>query len=378
MKFSVKIESIEAEVKNSSLIIWSKSPLRILSSAILNGGLEEANGIINVQVSEGCGKDKDDEHWNAKDFLNRKVLSLHLPNDQVVGLMTAAKVQNVAISSKKYNETTVTVLTTAGTTVAVAAGETAASNDDSFKLEKCGTINIILLVDGNLTESCMVDALKTVTEAKTVALRELDVRSRFSGDIASGTLTDSVVVACTKKGAEIQFAGTFTMVGELIGKCVRETVKTAIYKQEKFVSNRPLAERLAERGISSESIISLLCEPQIRRKPLKYQQLKKQVVQILSDKKIAALVMASLRFDDDLKKGLIPASQTNDSVNKVLFEEIIQTALRDFLSENKAFSDFDFKKEKPANEDNLGPFTRCVFLAILEKTCSNIINNLSD
>jgi adenosylcobinamide amidohydrolase len=53
MKFNVEIEPVEAEVKNNSLIIWSKTPLRILSSAVLNGGLKEANGIINVQVSEG-------------------------------------------------------------------------------------------------------------------------------------------------------------------------------------------------------------------------------------------------------------------------------------------------------------------------------------
>ena len=57
----------------------------------------------------------------------------------------------------------------------------------------------------------MVEAVKTLTEAKTVALRELDIRSQFSGDIATGTLTDSVVVGCTKKGDPIQYAGTFTI-----------------------------------------------------------------------------------------------------------------------------------------------------------------------
>ena len=374
MKFNVEIEPIEAEVRDSSLIIWSKTRLRILSSAVLNGGLKEANGIINVQVSEGCGNDKNDEHWNAEEFLNRKVQRLQLPNDQVVGLMTAAKMQNVAVSSKKYDEITLTVFTTAGTSIAVTAGESAASKEDSCRLEKCGTINIILLVDGNLTESCMVDALKTVTEAKTVALRELDVRSQFSGDAASGTLTDSVAVACTKKGDAIKFAGTFTMLGELIGKCVRETVKTAIYKQEKLVPDRPLMERLAERRISLESIMSLLCEPHVIHESPKYQQLKKQVEQILSDGKIASLAMASLRFDEDLRKGLIPASQSNNSIDRIVFEEIIQTVLRDCLSEDKVISEFDFRKRKPVNEDSLGPFTKCVFLAILNNAYSSIAN----
>jgi iron complex transport system ATP-binding protein len=374
MKFNVEIEPIEAEVKNSSLIIWSKTPLRILSSAVLNGGLKEAHGIINVQVSENCGTDKNDEHWNAEEFLNRVVQRLQLPNDQVVGLMTAAKMQNVAVSTKKYDEITVTVFTTAGTSVAVTAGESAASKTDSFQIARFGTINIILLVDGNLTESCMVDALKTVTEAKTVALRELDVRSQFSGDAASGTLTDTVAVACTKKGDALKFAGTFTMLGELIGKCVRETVKTAIYKQENLVPDRPLTERLAERGISLESIMSLLCEPQVLHESPKYKQLKKQVEQTLSDKKIASLVMASLRFDDDLRKNLIPASQSNNGIDKAVLEEIIQTALRDYLLEDKAVPEFDFRKGKPAIEDSLGPFTKCVCIAILNKVYSSITN----
>lgn len=133
MKFNVEIEHIEAEVKDNTLVIWSKTPLRILSSAVLNGGLKEANGIINVQVSEGCGSDKNDEHWNAEDFLNKKVEKLQLPNEQVVGLMTAAKMQNVVMCREKYDETKLTVFATAGTTVAVTAGEAAASNNSSFE-----------------------------------------------------------------------------------------------------------------------------------------------------------------------------------------------------------------------------------------------------
>ena len=58
MKLDTGIENIIAEVKDQTLVIWSKKPLRILSSALLNGGLVEANGIINVQVPEGSGNDR--------------------------------------------------------------------------------------------------------------------------------------------------------------------------------------------------------------------------------------------------------------------------------------------------------------------------------
>ena len=97
MKLNVQIEDIAAEVKDNILVIWSKTPLKILSSAILNGGLCVANGIINVQVPEGCGSDKSDVHWSPEDFLNKEAQRLQLPEEKVVGLMTAAKMKNIVI-----------------------------------------------------------------------------------------------------------------------------------------------------------------------------------------------------------------------------------------------------------------------------------------
>jgi iron complex transport system substrate-binding protein len=290
----------------------------------------------------------------------------------VVGLMTAAKMQNIAVSSQKY----VTVFATAGTSIAVTAGDKTDLRQNPFQAKRCGTINIAVLVDGNLTDSCMVDAVKTVTEAKTVALRELDIRSRLSGDVATGTVTDSVVVACTKKGNMTKYAGTFTMLGELISKSVREAVKTAIYKQEKLAPNRPLIKRLEERGITIESIMSLLCQSNgIRENPKKQHQLKKQIEIAFSDEKIASLVITSLRFDDDSKIGLIPESQVDNSVDKTAFEEIVQTVVNNYLSDDATISDIGgFNKDKISNENGLGPLTKRVFLAILNKACSNILD----
>jgi len=370
MKFNVEIESVEAEVKENVLVIYSRELLRVLSSAVLNGGLKEANGIINVQVAENCGQDKNDVHWNPQDFLKEQVQRLRLPSDKIVGLMTAAKMKNVATATRKYDETTVTVFVTAGTTVAVTAGEPTASRKSSIE-QKCGTINIIVLIDGNLTENSMVEVHKTITEAKTVALRELDVRSQLSGDIATGTLTDSIAVACTGKGKAIGFAGTFTMIGELIGYCVRECVKEAIYMQEQIAANRPLQERLAERRIQTEQIASLLTEPRIPVESPIYRRLKKEVEQILADRKIASLVLASLRYDDDLREDLIPVS-SNDSVETAAFEEIVQVAVRNYLASNRSLCNNERGKQKPEDEIEVGPLTTCVFKAISENAYSRI------
>jgi adenosylcobinamide hydrolase len=367
MKLNVEIENINAEVKNQTLVIWSKTPLKILSSALLNGGLVEANGIINVQVPEGSGNDKSDMHWSGpEDFLVKAARELQLPKEKVVGLMTAAKMKNVVAFTEKDNGVTLTVFVTAGATVAVTAGEPAASK--SSQLQKIGTINIVVIVDGNLTDGCMVEVIKTATEAKTVALRELDIRSRFSGDLATGTLTDSVAVGCTKKGDPIQYAGTFTIIGELIGKCVREGVKTAIFNQENISSKRTIVERLLDRRLSLENIISL-SEGKITKENPKYTQLQEQLELILLDGKIAKLVIAALRLDEDLAKSLIPEKNAT-LIDPIAFEEIIQIVLK-CSSDDSFESAFNMSKLEDAAQ--LGPFTKCVLQAIMKKVQETVI-----
>ncbi len=368
MKLNTGIQNINAEVKNQTLVICSKNPLKILSSALLNGGLVEANVIINVQVPEGSGSDVNDMHWSGpENFLVNEANQLQLPMDKVVGLMTAAKMQNVVVSTEKYDGVTLTVFVTGGATVAVTAGEPAASKSSS-QLLKVGTINIIIVVDGNLSDGSMVEVVKSATEAKTVAIRELDIRSRFSGDLATGTLTDSIAVGCTKKGEPIKYAGTFTIIGELIGKCVREGVKTAIYKQENISPERSLVERLADRCLPLETILSQVSEGKITAETPGYLQIRKRVESILSDPKISSLVIASLRLDEDLAKGLIP-KKTQNTLDHASFEKIINFASKCFSND---FTELSFKKAKPEDEAMLGPFAKCVLAGIVKKAQSNI------
>jgi len=42
MKLETNIESVKAEIQENKLVLKSKSPLKILSSAVLNGGTREA------------------------------------------------------------------------------------------------------------------------------------------------------------------------------------------------------------------------------------------------------------------------------------------------------------------------------------------------
>ena len=368
MRLHTSIESVNAEVDKNKLVILSKRPLEVLSSAVLNGGLTKANAIISIHVPE----DRDEEiHKNPEELLKKAVVKMGLDPEKVVGMMTAADLRKVEVFDQRHQDTTLSTFVTAGIGVSATAGEATASKRNSPNVEKACTINIILLVDGDLTESCMVDAVKTVTEAKTVALRELDVRSRFSGDLASGTVTDTVVVACTKRGKPVKYAGTATVLGEMIGKSVKESVKKAIQKQEKMMANRSLTQRLEERGIPLANAITLFSEtrPKICTSSERFEQFREQIQQVLSDPNVASLVIAGLRLDDDVKNGLIPVGM----FDKSMVCGILQTAVMDCLCDkNVAKKYLKLDDTSLAAVDNLGPFTRSILAAIMSSLYSNM------
>jgi len=379
MKLETRIKSVEAEIQENKLVFRSKTPLKVLSSAVLNGGSCDSNCIVNFQVSEDAGSNMEDKvHKEAGEFLKEEIEKMGFPQDKVVAIMTAAKMKNVEVVTLKFEDITLTAFVTAGVYFAATAGDEIASKQTAFPPKKWGTINIIIFIDGNLTESCMVNAVVTATEAKASALRELDVRSRFSGEVATGTVTDSVVIACTNRGGTIKYAGTGTVLGELIGKSVKAALKKAIYNQEKLVSNRSLTNRLQERGVTVEQMTTLFSQirPILRENAEKRKQFTEELDQVLSDQNIAALVIAGLRLDEDAKTDLIPENPANEYGRNFVVSKILQKAVIDYISKEKMPS----KQVRPdylssTFSEKLGWFTRSVLSAVIYSVYSNVVVN---
>ncbi|CCQ92316.1 conserved hypothetical protein [[Clostridium] ultunense Esp] len=76
----------------------------------------------------------------------------------------------------------------------------------------------------------MINLIMTATEAKCALLQDLGVRT-VDGEIATGTTTDSIVLAVQGgKGEEYphRFAGTATTLGDGVGKAVYAAIKEAL------------------------------------------------------------------------------------------------------------------------------------------------------
>ena len=204
---------ISASLDDEALILRSASPLDVLSSAVVDGGFARADVIINRHVSKYY--DHPDPAAELTAFARRQGVS-----GPFVGLMTAVYMKNTRVVTLTEGDGHLTLVMTAGFSNATSAGLS-----PSVTLRP-GTINLILLIDAWLTPAAMVNAVITATEAKTHTLRTWGLQTP-DGLPATGTSTDSVVVACTGRGPSLPYAGPATPVGHLIGRAVRQGLEAS-------------------------------------------------------------------------------------------------------------------------------------------------------
>ncbi|TFG44832.1 MAG: cobalamin biosynthesis protein CbiZ, partial [Dehalococcoidia bacterium] len=93
-----------------------------------------------------------------------------------------------------------------------------------------GTINIIVLTSAKLGQAALASAFITITEAKTAALQDLDVRSSYNPQWqATGTSTYQISVI-SGDGDECYHVSGQVKLGELIARAVTRGVTEAINK----------------------------------------------------------------------------------------------------------------------------------------------------
>jgi adenosylcobinamide amidohydrolase len=219
-------------LKDNVLAVISDIELSTVSSAVYNGGFKKTKAILNVQAPEELSDRK--LHENPQKFILDSAKKLGLSNN-FVGMITAAAVAKFALASKKDGDLTVTVTATAVDPEGNTCDHAETAGETIIVEEIPGTINIMVVIDGNPNESCLVNTVLTATEAKTAALWELDIRSRYSGDVATGTITDAIIVAKTNRGAPIVNGGPASKLGQLVGYCTRKAVKEAVMKANKYL-----------------------------------------------------------------------------------------------------------------------------------------------
>jgi len=198
----------------------------VLSSAVLEGGFIHADSLVNLRVQGNCCRPEEGlctpeaviaDHCRVMGWQGR-----------TVGMMTAASMKSLRVNVQEDGGVAVAALVTSGLSNARCAGDVADCRSLTMEPDEAGTINMILLTSLRLTPAAMVEAIAVATEAKASVLQKARVKSRVSNDLATGTGTDSVAVVCMDRGPAVKYCGKHVLVGELVGKSVRQALEESI------------------------------------------------------------------------------------------------------------------------------------------------------
>ncbi|XRO77418.1 adenosylcobinamide amidohydrolase [Methanocaldococcus sp. 10A] len=232
---------IEDEIeKTKTLIIEFDKRRRVLST-------REGFKVVKYVGNHSIPVPFWDKVHNYKDYENQVLNKIGVKKEDIALLSTGANMDNLAIAKEEFDEFYVIAFTTAGAKYnAIRLGDEEADyiekdfktykieNGKLIPKEEVGTVNIILITNANLTDGAMARAIITITEAKTNAFQELDIRSTKHPELqATGTGTDNVIVV-GGFGRKVNYTGGHTKIGEMIAKAVKRSVKEALIKQDKL------------------------------------------------------------------------------------------------------------------------------------------------
>jgi iron complex transport system ATP-binding protein len=209
----------------NQIILQSSRPLKTISSGVTNAGTGWYKTFVNRHVSKNYNSDN--HHEEMQDYLQQ----IGAKKEETVGMMTAVQLEDVCWGFYEEETFSVFIVVTAGVGNAVDASMCDRHSFDHSP----GTINTWVFINGRVSEAASIQGIMTATEAKVKALAAHNVKDPVTGSGATGTSTDSILIASTEEGVLLEYAGTITPLGKRISKGVYECTIHAISKYKKRV-----------------------------------------------------------------------------------------------------------------------------------------------
>jgi len=191
-----------------AMALWRfRSPLLALSSAPYGGGWGERHWVLAAQVASGYHRTDPAGHLAglAGD------LGLDGPG---IGMLTAVDVRLVTASRDDGVAAAATVGLTHPSWAAADAGTAAPATGAPGS---AGTVNIVAVLSRRLSGAALVNAVMTVTEAKSQAMWE-------AGFAGTGTPSDAVAVLCAPSGPAEAYGGPRSRYGSRLARAVHRAV----------------------------------------------------------------------------------------------------------------------------------------------------------
>jgi len=208
------IDGVALVVEAEAVWLTAEREVSVISSAFAGGGVARARTILNLHVPKNFPCADADATVGA--FARRHGLP-----PPWVGMLTSAWTERAATAMETAGGIRALVVATVGLSNASAAGLTGRA------VPAPGTINTVVVVDADPEPAAMVNLVMTVTEIKTALLLDAGVKS-VDGHPATGTSTDAVVVAATRRARRCRFGGPISDLGWVVARAARQALGAGV------------------------------------------------------------------------------------------------------------------------------------------------------
>ncbi len=345
---------------------------RLLSSAIMNGGMHQSDTVVIKQVMKGY------DHVSPENDLRKTVSALGLP-EHTVGLMTAAFLPK-ALTHRvdSYGHVKVATVVSAGVCNAVVAGELIPNVEGRVKekIYRAGTINMVCVLDRPLSDEGLVNAIMTMSEAKAAGLRD-------EGIDGTGTTSDAIVLA-TPFGDGARYAGTATEEGICLSRSIRAALASSIRGNGDRPRQRDLLELLEEEGVSRDDLWQVALGLYVPCPSWEIEDLRSRFMARLDlyrdDVNVNAMVAAAVLLEREGRLGRLAVLDAegfaSDPVHLVA-DEMLGLQLSEYIAGTRGMFEFTrYDRKKPGVLSRLGPFLDDIVASLVGGIMSAIYTEL--
>ena len=220
------------DVPANALIIKLPEAADALSS---RDGFRQVRACCNCYLPEALWPTFHTNSDNWPPYLEKVLGEANLSLKETTALSTGVNMDYLAWQEVTFEELWVLAFVTAGvSTNAMRIGmDKATAIERNGASEKVGTINTILFTGSRLDIAPLSASFITITEAKNIALQEMNVKSSYTPEwLATGTGTDQIITV-SGKGDPCRYVGGHTKLGEMIAQAVTAATVRAIKKSLK-------------------------------------------------------------------------------------------------------------------------------------------------
>jgi len=238
----------------------------------------------------------------------------------------------------------------------------------SISENKEKSMSIIIIINKELSNNLLIKSYSWAVEAKIAALWDLDVRNH-NDDLATGNVSDSLIVACIGESTE---QGDERELRMLIGKCVREATKNSLLNSGYTKSVLDYIEGV---GIKIDDLVEAGLElvVGVEKSDDLNEKLHQQILKSLEDLNVVSFIIAGIRLEEDYKKHRVEGIDVDDDPAYLYSDEVLGMSVANQIAGTKAIFNFKrYDEEKPGIISELGPVLDDIFAGLVAGCMSKI------